>query len=252
MQKTQSWRDGMYHRNSVIRMTLLPICLFAVVTLLSPIAVAQRSEMTGMFQYMADAATFTGCASGQRWPVAMEADYKALEKAYLKMRREPGEQLLVTIAGRVAMKPNADGGRPTRTLVVERYIGIWPGETCGPSFPASPLQETYWKLTRVDGKPVILADKQREPSLVFRSEQNRVTGFSGCNNLTGGYKLNGPEVTFTGVAATRMACQHGMEIEAAVFAALDKARRFRIIGQHLELYDASGNMLARFEARPVK
>jgi copper homeostasis protein (lipoprotein) len=242
----------MYHRYSVTGMTLLPICLVAVMTLLSPIAVAQQSEMSGMFQYMADAATFTDCASGQRWPVAMQGDYKTLEEAYLKMRREPGEQLLVTVAGQVAMRPNADSGKPTRTLIVQRYIGIWPGETCGPTFPASPLQETQWKLTRVDGKPVILADKQREPSLVFRSEQNRVTGFSGCNNLTGGYKLNGPEISFTGVAATRMACQQGMEIEAAVFAALNNARRFRIIGQHLELYDANGNMLARFEARLVK
>ena len=35
---------------------------------------------------------------------------------------------------------------------------------------------------------MILAEKQREPSLVFRSEQSRVTGFGGCNNLTGADK----------------------------------------------------------------
>jgi hypothetical protein len=73
-----------------------------------------------------------------------------------------------------------EGGRPISSLVVERNIGIWPGETCRAPFTTSPLRETYWKLTRLGDQPVIVAEKQREPSLVFRSQQGRVTGFGGC------------------------------------------------------------------------
>ncbi len=211
-----------------------------------------RLEMRGMFRYMADAAVFAECQSGQRWPVAMEGEYKTAEAAYLSARKQPGEELMVDLEGQVAMRPNPDSGRPTPTLVIERYIGIRPGETCGAPFATAPLQETYWKLVLLENKPVIVAENQREPSLVFRSEQNRVTGFGGCNNLTGGYKLNGAEITFGSIAATQMACIQGMDTEEALFKALDKVRTWKIFGEHLELYDAGGNMLARFEAREMK
>jgi copper homeostasis protein (lipoprotein) len=211
-----------------------------------------RLQMSGMFRYMADAATFTECHSRQRWPVAMEAGYQALEAEYLKHRRQPGEELMVTLEGQVASRPNMDTGRPVPNLIVERYIGAWPGETCGAPLATSPLQETYWKLTRLEGKPVIVAEKQREPSLVFRSEGNRVTGFSGCNNLTGAYSLKGAEISFNGVAATRMACIQGMDTEAVFLPVLGRVRTWKILGEHLELYDASSKMLARFEARALK
>jgi copper homeostasis protein (lipoprotein) len=211
-----------------------------------------RLAMKGMFRYIADAATFIECRSGQRWAVAMEGEYTALETAYLKARRQPADELLVSIEGQVALRPNVESRQPIPTLVVERYIGIWPGETCGSPFATAPLKETYWKLTRLEDKPVILAEKQREPSLVLRSEQNRVTGFGGCNTVAGSYKLNGAEITFMGAAATRRACPQGMDLEAAFFAALNKVRRWKIIGQHLELYDSTGNTVARFEARALK
>jgi len=68
---------------------------------------------------MGRAATFADCQSRERWPVAMEGSYKALETAYLKMRRQPGEELIVTLQGQVTTRPSADEGRPVPTLVVE-------------------------------------------------------------------------------------------------------------------------------------
>ena len=211
-----------------------------------------RVKMRGMFRYMADAPTFTECQSGQRWPVAMEGGYQALESAYTQTKRQPAEELLVTVEGQVAMRPNADGGRPTPTLVVESYSGIWPGETCGAPKSTSSLRDTYWKLTRIGDKPVILAEKQREPHLVFRSESSRVTGFSGCNNMSGGYNTDGKGMTLTGLISTRMACVQGMDTEASFLKALGSVSTWKISGQHLELYDAGGAMLARFEARALR
>jgi uncharacterized lipoprotein NlpE involved in copper resistance len=126
-----------------------------------------RAERNGMFRYMADAATFMDCQTRERWPVAMEASYKALEAAYLQTRREPGEELMASVEGQVMSRPNADGGRPVSTLVVTRYVGVWPGETCGAANATSPLQETYWKLTRMEGKPVIVAQINASPILSF-------------------------------------------------------------------------------------
>jgi heat shock protein HslJ len=59
-------------------------------------------------------------------------------------------------------------------------------------------------------------------------------------------------MTISGVAATRRACVEGMGTEASFFKALEKVRAWKIFGQHLELYDATGNLLARLEARPLK
>ena len=188
-----------------------------------------RVVRRGMFRYMADAAGFTGCDSRQRWPVAMEGAYKALEAAYISTRRQPGEEFLVEIEGQVAERPGMEEGRPPiPTLVIGRYIGIFPGETCGAPSATSPLQETYWKLTRLGDKPVMLAEGQREPSLVFRSQQSRVTGFGGCNNLTGTYILNGDQMTLSGIAATRMACLQGMDIEGALIKALEQVSTWKI------------------------
>jgi hypothetical protein len=44
----------------------------------------------------------------------------------------------------------------------------------------------------------------------------------------------------------------GYEIEGALFKAFEQVRTWKIVGEHLELYDASGNMLSRFEARALK
>lgn len=52
-----------------------------------------------MYRHLADAGTFTECLTWQRWPVAQEGDNTKLERAYLKVRREPGEGLMVNVEG---------------------------------------------------------------------------------------------------------------------------------------------------------
>ena len=112
----------------------------------------------------------------------------------------------------------------------------------------------YWVLTALNGKPVVATDppRQREPSLVLHTENQRVAGSTGCNRLAGSYTLKGSELTFGTLAGTMMACVEGMETEKAYLEALAQVRRWRIAGIHLELMDATGAVLARFEARPLR
>jgi copper homeostasis protein (lipoprotein) len=208
------------------------------------------TAMEGMFRYIADAATFTDCQSGQRWPVAMEAGYKALESAYSEARRQPGEELKINLRGQLAMRPSAEGGRPELHVIVERHLGIWPGETCGASAPSPPLQETNWRLTRLAGKPVVMGRGLDDPTVIFRPADNRVTGSTGCNNILGTYRLNGSNVRLTSIALTKMVCGQGMDIDATLFTALGKVSKWKINGQHLELSDAENAVVARFEAQP--
>lgn len=215
-------------------------------------AIEAQLAIRGMYRHLADAGTFTECLTRQRWPVALEDDNAALERAYLKVRREPGEELMVSVEGQVKMLPPMEGRGLIPTVVVNRFIGVWPGETCGARFAISNLQNTYWKLTALNGKPVFVAAQQREPSLVLDSENSRVAGSGGCNRLMGSYEARGNEVHFGQLAGTMMACPAGMDTEKEFLDTLPNVTRWRIVGEHLEFYDASGAVLGRFEARALR
>jgi len=97
--------------------------------------------LLGMFQYQADAARIRLCATGASLPVAMEGDYRRLERAYLRAQGSGGaaQPLLVNLEGRIGLRPSLEPwGGMARTLVVERFITVHPGRNCGaePSQPA--------------------------------------------------------------------------------------------------------------------
>jgi len=211
-----------------------------------------RLKLRGMYRYMADAAVFSECTTGQRWPVAQQGDLTALQLEYLKLRSEPGAELLVNVEGTVRDVLHAERKGMQRVLVVERFLGATPRETCGPRGATSGLLDTYWVLTLLNGNPVTVAANQREPSLVLHTAQQRVAGFSGCNRLNGSYTLNGARLAFGQMLGTMMACTEGMALEKEFLDALPQVATYSITGVHLELKNAAGAVLARFEARPLR
>ncbi len=58
-----------------------------------------RSSMRGAYTYLADAATFVECSTGQRWTVSAEGASRELESAYLKARPAPGAAVMVESRG---------------------------------------------------------------------------------------------------------------------------------------------------------
>ena len=79
---------------------------------------------------MADAALFEDCRSGRRFPVAMEADYLAAERAYLETRNEPGSAVLMTVVGRLEPRPPMEGDGLIEMMVIDRFIAVHRGESC--------------------------------------------------------------------------------------------------------------------------
>jgi heat shock protein HslJ len=88
------------------------------------------SLLSGELTYMADAARFTDCASGRGYPVAMEADFARLERAYLDAVKEPGAPLYVTFQGRIADRAKIDGEGTEPTVVVDRFVAVSPEGGC--------------------------------------------------------------------------------------------------------------------------
>lgn len=206
----------------------------------------------GEFRYLADAATFTDCASGKRWPVATLGDYLAVERNYLQARA-PAAPLLVNFAGRLEVLPTMEGP-PIEQIVVDRFDGSQPGATCSSlkqdkNSNAASLTDTYWKLIELDGDEIVLAPtQQREVRITLASEGSRASGFSGCNQFMGAYVQDGNNLKFTQMAGTMMACEAPlMELESQVLKMLSVTTGYRIDDGQLNLL-AGDKVLARFKA----
>ena len=50
---------------------------------------------------------------------------------------------------------------------------------------SAPLEDTYWKLTQLDGQAVNLANARMEPHIVLDSKSHRLSGAGGCNQVAG-------------------------------------------------------------------
>lgn len=215
--------------------------------------VSEPLRWHGEFRYLADAATFTDCASGLRWPVAMTADYLTMERHYLKSRSAPTKSLLVSFEGRLEVRPSMEGS-PREQMVVDRFGGSQPGATCtsatsGKGDVMAELKDTYWKLIELDGETIVMApDQQREVRITLASEGARFVSFSGCNQLVGAYVQEGSALRFTKMASTKMACVPPfMELESQVLKMLSATTAYRIEGEQLTLLGGD-QVLARFEA----
>lgn len=216
---------------------------------LDPLAIA--GPMTGMFTYFADAAMFEECLTGQRVPVLMEADYLALERAYMDARSAPMAPLLTRLEGSIAMAEAMEGpDRPS--LTVERLHHVTPGGDCLRSRAPAELVNSYWRVDSVDGHPLDPADGRREGYLLLLPGEEGETRFSatlGCNMMMGGYSLEGDSLGFGPVAASMMACPPPLDrLEGVFAAALEAVDSARSDGHSLQLLDADGRIRAQFTA----
>ncbi|MCJ7440187.1 MAG: META domain-containing protein [Thermoanaerobaculaceae bacterium] len=205
--------------------------------------IADRARLRGMFRYMADAARYTDCLTGQDVPVAMTADYLALERVYLAARTDPGAPLLVTFAGHLEMRPAMEGDALEETVVVEQFDRVWPGEMCGQT-----IEGKTWRLIELSGQALAGADLSAAPFLVLDAGTKRVHGSTGCNRLSGSYELDGNRLRFGALATTRMACPpEVMAVEQAFLRLLEGDRSWGLQDGTLILV-RGGQMVARFAA----
>jgi copper homeostasis protein (lipoprotein) len=221
-----------------------------------------RLTLRGSYARAGEAASFTDCRSGLRFPVAPGGEVAELEKVFAteKAKRDSlasgaaksgaaaDVPLVVSIQGRIAARAPAGGEGNRPTLVVERFLAAFPGETCGARVTHA-LDGTRWVLTRLGTEPVRLASGEREAWLTFDPKATKVTGFGGCNNFSGSFVTSGAAGLKLGaLVSTKKACP-GRNWETPLLQALAGVASRRISGAHLELLDAAGVVVARFEAR---
>ncbi|MBT2773748.1 META domain-containing protein [Halomonas sp. ISL-60] len=112
-----------------------------------------------------------------------------------------------------------------------------------------PLVNTYWKLTRLNGAPVVTHENVREAHLVLHQDASRLAGATGCNTLMGSYLLENEHIEFSQIASTKMACPTTqMKTESDFLASLKQVTAWHVDGAMLVLSDANSKPLATFEA----
>lgn len=217
-----------------------------------------RLRLTGLFTYQADAPRIALCANGQSLPVAQEADYLALERAYTQAGAQ-GQALRVELDGWITRRVGGEESQGLKpALVVERFQRLLPGLDCADPLPAAastppapPLRGTPWQLVQLGTSAVDTPADAVAPHLVFDVAQAQVAGSGGCNRLVGGVEIDGARLRFLGLASTRMACEpERMAREQAFGAALARVSAWRQQGQRLELLDADAQPLLVLQAQP--
>ncbi len=87
-------------------------------------------RLLGLYRYMADAASFIDCTSGDQFPVLPEAQGPALQAAYVAVRALPGEPRLATVDARIVMRAPEPGMAPRPALQIDRVIGLSAQASC--------------------------------------------------------------------------------------------------------------------------
>ncbi len=145
--------------------------------------------------------------------------------------------------------------RPTPALILSVLLlgacanPVPPTTPAGAAISTAQLLNTYWKLTQLGDLVITTPQDAREMHFVMHAENQRVTGFSGCNQMMGAYVLDGSELRFEQMGGTMMACVSNMDLEPRFLGMFGQVASWDIQGETLQLLDANRKPLATFEFR---
>lgn len=112
---------------------------------------------------------------------------------------------------------------------------VWAAPGSAPS-SNSPLRDTRWTLQTLDGTPAAAPGPRGKPQLTLRAASQHLSGFAGCNTLSGRYVQRGTSLALKPLATTRMACEpEVMQQETRFLQTLATIDSYRIEGQQLSL-----------------
>ncbi len=117
------------------------------------------------------------------------------------------------------------------------------------SDPTAALEGQSWQLVgyrSADGLVEVIA---KDRPMLFRFEDGRISGDTGCNQVSGSYTLDGSRLMIgKNMASTMMACPDSlMKQEQAVTAALVAVATYQQAGDRLELLDSTDQALLDFQ-----
>ncbi|SFD34412.1 META domain-containing protein [Spirosoma endophyticum] len=113
----------------------------------------------------------------------------------------------------------------------KNYVG------CGVSLRQLALLQDIWVLTSLQDQPITANRNNNElPRLEISLTENRVTGTTGCNRLSGQMKADTRQILFGPLATTRMACPAEVgALESRFISELNTALTYQVAEGRLTL-----------------
>ena len=95
-----------------------------------------------------------------------------------------------------------------------------------------------WKVIQMDGMETM----KNFPTFIFAEDENRVSGYAGCNNYFASYDLKGAELKFRDAGSTRKMCQD-MSVEDAFLKKMNEIAYYKMVKSELHLFDAKDKLI---------
>jgi putative lipoprotein len=199
-------------------------------------------------------AEYIFAAAGKQVPILFQLPYTAEDiqpnHRYQVRARISVEDKLIFATTQAY--PVITNGAPTHVDLVLQPVSGTPATpkpgTGSETTNAATLRGTHWKLTELNGERTVTQEGENGAHLLLDASENRFSGSTGCNRMTGTFVLEGNSLHFGAAATTMMACPEPlMKQEQAVTTALGAVTGYRISGRTLELL-AGDKTVARFKA----
>lgn len=108
--------------------------------------------------------------------------------------------------------------------------------TTGSGSKTNAVTGTMWYISKIGTTQLTKASATEVPHLQFTTEN--VSGFTGCNRLSGAVTIDGPALTFGPMASTKMMCEQA-PLENRILKALSAVRSYTINATSLYLLGAT-------------
>ena len=108
---------------------------------------------------------------------------------------------------------------------------------------AASLLGSKWVLQTVEGNVIKMPEGIEKPWVKLVKEGSKVEGSGGCNNLFGGFELDGDAVKFPNLASTKKYCEAIQPTENAFMGALRSTDHFKLDGSTLKLFQGTRELV---------
>lgn len=190
--------------------------------------------LSGTLSEKQNAMYFTDCISAVRFPVKFK---KMIHNFFGSQPLKKSESVTME----AVLQKNASGGIELYPLKVENMKE----ELCEQIFQHTSLDNTYWRLVKLNGKNAEVFPNQKEPHIIVR--EGMMSGSDGCNNFFLPVEVSGDKLKLGIGGSTLMMCPQGEEQAREFNQTLQKANKWQIQGSVLKLLN-NDTVLALFEA----
>jgi putative lipoprotein len=164
-------------------------------------------------------------AAGKQVPIPFQLPYSAKD---IQPNHRYHVRARITLEGKLLFTtthayPVITGGAPTNVSLVLQQAGNAPlaskvGVDAGKAGPQG-LRGTYWTLTELNGQQPAPPTGSNVAGLMLDEAQDRYSGSTGCNRISGAFELDGNALHFKAGAMTMMACPEPLMQQEQRFAA---------------------------------